>query len=68
MSGAENPRQSDLLDALRVGVCAIDRDGVITYCNPALDALLGYERGELVGQEVRTLTDPEPDRDALAAR
>lgn len=36
-------------DSLSVGVRAIDRDGRISYVNPAFCAITGYSEGELIG-------------------
>ncbi len=41
------------------GVVVIDESGIIEWLNPAVGRLFGYERDELIGQDVRLLI-PEP--------
>lgn len=41
---------SKIIDALGDAVIAADRDGSIVYANPAVDRLLGWAPGDLVGQ------------------
>jgi two-component system cell cycle sensor histidine kinase/response regulator CckA len=62
-----------ILQAAGEGICGIDLQGRITFVNPAGLRLLGYEAGELLGQDLATLAE-RPDagrnghvRDALAA-
>jgi len=57
-----------LLNALRSGICTTDRDGVITYCNPAFETLLRYGTGELLGRKFSDLCPPGADREALLRR
>jgi PAS domain S-box-containing protein len=57
--------QRDLIDALRTGICVTDRDGLITHCNPAFEALLGHGRGELVGRRIQELTPSGTGRETL---
>jgi PAS domain S-box-containing protein len=45
--------QSRVLDSMTEGVSVADEAGIIFYTNPAEDRMLGYERGELVGQPMR---------------
>ena len=50
-------RQNKLiLDSAGEGIYGLDREGSITFVNPAASEMLGYETGELTGQPVRTLT------------
>lgn len=44
-----------VLDGIGDGVCALDRDGVCTYINPAGAALLGFAPDELLGQRLHDL-------------
>jgi sigma-B regulation protein RsbU (phosphoserine phosphatase) len=48
-----------LLEALPDAVVVADREGRIAYVNPAIQALLGHEPGDLIG---RSLTVLMPDR------
>ena len=44
-------RENELiLDAAGEGICGIDKDGLITFVNPAAQEILGYSQKELVGQ------------------
>ncbi|MFZ5774945.1 MAG: PAS domain-containing hybrid sensor histidine kinase/response regulator [Thermodesulfobacteriota bacterium] len=47
---------SRLLGTIPHGVEEIDRDGVITYANPALHAIYGYAPGELLGRSILELS------------
>ena len=51
-----------VLDALKEGVAIIGDGAVITYANPALDAMFGYGPGELVGQPFAVLGGPDQAR------
>jgi PAS domain S-box-containing protein len=44
-----------VLMSMSEGVLFIDRDEIIRFTNPALDAMFGYAEGELVGQHVGIL-------------
>ena len=60
--------QSCVLEKMAEGVNATDANGHIIFSNPALDAMLGYERGTLVGRHVSELNDlPAPDSRAFVA-
>ena len=50
-----NHRTAMLLDAVGEGVCAVDLQGNITFCNPAATRLLGWTPVELVGRPVSTI-------------
>jgi sigma-B regulation protein RsbU (phosphoserine phosphatase) len=52
-----------ILDTLLDGVIAIDAQGAILVFNPAAEALFGYRREEILGQNVKRLMPP-PDREA----
>ncbi len=47
--------QARMIDSMLEGVAVIDQHGVIEISNPAFDALFGYLRGELIGQEMSQL-------------
>jgi PAS domain-containing protein len=58
--------QSCVLEKMAEGVNATDATGRIIFSNPALEAMLGYERGTLVGRHVSELNDlPAPDSRAF---
>ena len=48
-----------LVEASPDGVMSIDRDGIITDCNPGLCRMLGYDRDSLQGQQARQLMTPK---------
>ena len=48
-----------ITSSLGEGVLALDERGVVTFANPAAEELLGWERGELVGQQIAHAVDPE---------
>ena len=48
--------QARMIDSMLEGVAVIDADGVIEISNPAFDAMFGYQRGELIGGEMNSLT------------
>lgn len=52
----------ELLDALPDPVVVTDESGTILFVNPQVEALVGYERGELVGRPVEILV-PENVRE-----
>jgi PAS domain S-box-containing protein len=62
-----------ILHSAGEGICALDRDGRITFCNPAAARMLGYEPAELIGTDLAAMAErPTTDangrvRDALAA-
>ena len=49
------------LDSMVDAVLIIDRRGRLTYLNPAAEQLFGYDRSEIVGDNVATLV-PDPYR------
>ncbi|SEU34058.1 PAS domain S-box protein [Stigmatella erecta] len=66
-----------ILESLAEGVSVTDGQGFVRYANPALERLLGYAPGELLGQHVSSLYDTTGEdfilraaavRDALAAQ
>jgi protein-histidine pros-kinase len=52
---------ADLLEALPDAVVAVDRDGIIVQLNSQTQELFGYNRDELIGQNVEILV-PETYR------
>jgi PAS domain S-box-containing protein len=58
--------QAKLLDAVGQAVIATDMDGVITYCNPAAEALYGWSRQEMLGRTIYEVTVPQASQDQAA--
>jgi len=48
-----------ITNSLGEGVLAFDPRGVVTFANPAADAMLGWPSGQLVGQDVAASVDPD---------
>lgn len=44
-----------ILNSAGEGIFGLDLDGKITFCNPASEFMLGYERGELIGKSYRII-------------
>ncbi|MEM8996398.1 MAG: PAS domain S-box protein, partial [Acidobacteriota bacterium] len=47
--------QSQVLESMIEGVSLTNPAGFVLYTNPALDAMFGYDRGELIGQHLSAL-------------
>lgn len=45
-----------VLESVQDGICVVDKDGYITYVNPAYLELVNQSRQELIGQNVRQLS------------
>ena len=62
--------QARVLESMAEAVLMVDENGTILLTNPALDALLGYERGELVGKPMLMVSSysPEEFRQVFAER
>ena len=56
-------QQSDLLvNSVGDGIYGVDRDGVVTFVNPAAARVLGYPPHELIGRDAHaTFHDTQPD-------
>jgi diguanylate cyclase (GGDEF)-like protein/PAS domain S-box-containing protein len=48
-----------ITSSLGEGVLALDERGVVTFANPAAEDLLGWEPGQLVGQQIAHAVDPD---------
>ena len=46
-----------LVDNQSEGVSIIDPEGKFIFCNPAMDTILGLERANLLGKNIRDFTD-----------
>lgn len=56
-----------ILDAAPEAVVAIDRDGFVTYANPAIERLLGFPAGEIVDKPVSAYVRSGEDLGRVAA-
>lgn len=48
-----------LMESSGQGILTVGRDGTILAANPALEAMLGWEHGELIGQTLDRLIPPD---------
>ena len=55
----DNERFRLLFDRASVGIISVDREGRAVEANPAVERLLGYEHGELIGVGFTTFTHPD---------
>ncbi|MEK4484348.1 EAL domain-containing protein [Psychrobacillus sp. FSL H8-0484] len=44
-----------ILNSAGEGIFGLDLDGKITFCNPASESMLGYDRGELIGKSYKII-------------
>jgi len=51
-----------IIETAREAICVTSADGLITYTNPAMDELFGYQHGELIGKSPAVL-NAEPNAD-----
>ncbi|HLY62059.1 MAG TPA: CHASE3 domain-containing protein [Terriglobia bacterium] len=54
-AGVERRVHTNVLQTVPFGVSVATEAGLIVYANPAEEALMGYERGELMGKNADTL-------------
>ena len=54
-----------LVEAIPYGIQEIDTAGIITYCNPAYQKILGYTKKELLGKSIIELLEPASRRKEL---
>ncbi len=54
-AGVERRVHTNVLQTLPLGVSVATETGLIVYANPAEEALMGYERGELLGNNAKIL-------------
>ena len=47
------------------GIVLVDADGVISYCSPAIKAMLGYEEDELIGSSLSEVVHPDDRHTAI---
>jgi PAS domain S-box-containing protein len=55
-AGLQLKLQSGIVERMSEGVLVVARDGTILFANPAIEATLGYERGELAGKDAFVLS------------
>ncbi|MFW9894252.1 MAG: PAS domain S-box protein [Candidatus Thorarchaeota archaeon] len=48
-------RYRNLIESVPLSIALVDRKGIVVYCNPATERLLGFSENELVGAEFRSL-------------
>ncbi|MFX1376675.1 MAG: PAS domain S-box protein [Promethearchaeota archaeon] len=53
-------RYRSLFESVPFSIALIDQKGLIVYCNPAVEKLLGYRIQELIGKEFRKLPAIKP--------
>ena len=56
--------QTQMLEMLGEGVGVATWDNTLVYTNPAFDAMFGYERGALLGENGAVLNDYTPEENA----
>ena len=62
-------RQNKLiLDAVAEGICGVDEKGIITFINPAVIDITGYEPEELVGYNFHDVLHLTPPNESLHSR
>jgi diguanylate cyclase (GGDEF)-like protein/PAS domain S-box-containing protein len=57
-------RMRDILENVQLVAVLLDREGIITYCNPYFLELVGYEEEDVIGREWLAAFVPEEDRAA----
>lgn len=57
----------DLIERLPVPMLAFGVDGLVLYVNPALERMLGYEAGSMVGQWLPRFLSMAAEADSAAA-
>ncbi|MDQ0428516.1 diguanylate cyclase (GGDEF)-like protein/PAS domain S-box-containing protein [Planomicrobium stackebrandtii] len=50
-----------ILNSVEEGIFGLDLEGKITFCNRAADFILGYSKGELIGQSYKLLLNKDED-------
>src|SRR5689334_9796791 len=55
----DNERYRLLFERASVGIISVDREGRAVEANPAVERLLGYEHGALIGVSFTTFTHPD---------
>ncbi|MDN7240828.1 EAL domain-containing protein [Planococcus sp. N028] len=55
-----------ILNSAGEGIFGLDLEGNITFCNPASESMLGYEKGELIGKPSRIIFNWQMNSAALS--
>ncbi len=53
-------RYRNLIESVPFSIALINQQGIITYCNPIIEKLLGYNRDELVGHQFKDIPALHP--------
>src|SRR5258708_11774131 len=61
MSTSRSDRDREILEAIPVGVCALDLSMTITFWNAGSERLYGWSRDEAIGQNIIELLKCEYD-------
>ncbi|MHA2266850.1 MAG: PAS domain S-box protein [Promethearchaeota archaeon] len=48
-------RYRNLIESVPISIALVDQKGIVIYCNPETERILGYSEKELVGKEFRKL-------------
>jgi PAS domain S-box-containing protein len=62
---AQKERYESLFNSVSGAVVVTDLDGTITTCNPGFTDLFGYERDDIEGNHLSTITDESTDVERL---
>ena len=60
-------RLRSITDAAKDAILMMDSQGIISYWNPAAEAILGYSHAEAIGKDLHQLLTPERYREAHRA-
>ncbi len=58
----------NLMMTLNEGVLQLDKDGLVIFCNPAFEKIMGYSETELIGASPTSILVPEKGREAFLKR
>lgn len=47
-----------IVELVQEGILVIDEDGIITYVNPRMASMLGYDPSEVTGRDLTSIVDP----------
>lgn len=48
-----------IVELVQEGILVIDEKGIITYVNPRMAAMLGYDPSEVIGGDITSIVDPD---------
>jgi PAS domain S-box-containing protein len=55
LASLPKPEPQCILDAIQEGICGVDADGRVTFCNKKLREITGYRAEEIIGRNVHEL-------------